>query len=98
MLDVERDMRGSFTRCSRDGPRAGAVWNCTDIVPGLMVDQLVDAGLTSPAVGYAACPRAILKDVKSRDPASGGLTIKESSHGGTLAVVFARGWPRRRCS
>jgi hypothetical protein len=43
------------------------VWNCTDIVPGLIFDQLVqDGGLQVQRRTYAACARAILDDIKSR--------------------------------
>jgi len=42
------------------------VWNCTDIVPGLVTDQLLDAGLGIKSRTYAACARAILEDIKTR--------------------------------
>jgi hypothetical protein len=42
------------------------VWNCTDIVPGLVVDQLVLEGLEIKSSTYAACARAIVADIKRR--------------------------------
>jgi hypothetical protein len=38
----------------------------TDIVPGLMMDQLLEAGLAVTRRTYAACARAIVEDIKSR--------------------------------
>jgi hypothetical protein len=40
------------------------VWNCTDIVPGGMVDLLVCKGLEIKSRTYAACARAIVTDIK----------------------------------
>jgi SHS2 domain-containing protein len=52
------------------------VWNCTDIVPGLMFDRLSDhlrRDLDQPPIQRrtnAACARAILEDIKEiRDTA-----------------------------
>jgi hypothetical protein len=42
------------------------VWNCTDIVPGLLVDALLDAGLEFKTRTYAGCGRAIVDRIKSR--------------------------------
>jgi hypothetical protein len=42
------------------------VWNCTDIVPGAVIDQLLDEGLGIKSRTYAACARAIVKDIKVR--------------------------------
>ncbi|MGY8669124.1 hypothetical protein Q3C01_43150 [Bradyrhizobium sp. UFLA05-109] len=47
----------------------GLVWNCTDIVPGDLFDQLQDAASTyEPAIKmrtYAACARYILGNIKA---------------------------------
>lgn len=37
------------------------VWNCTDIVPGLMMDQLLEAGLAVTRRTYAACAGRLSK-------------------------------------
>jgi hypothetical protein len=42
------------------------VWNCTDIVPGLIVDPLITEGLDIKSRTYAACARAILADIKAK--------------------------------
>ena len=42
------------------------VWNCTDIVPGLLMDQLLNEGLAVKRRTYAACARAIVEDIESR--------------------------------
>jgi hypothetical protein len=42
------------------------VWNCTDIVPGSVIDQLLDEGLGIKSRTYAACARAIVEDIKVR--------------------------------
>jgi hypothetical protein len=46
----------------------GIVWNCTDIVPGDLFNELRDAlnrtGRTVRTRTYGACARAILKDIK----------------------------------
>jgi hypothetical protein len=46
------------------------VWNCTDIVPGDLIDRLVGEGLELKSRTYAACARAILADIKSRHKAA----------------------------
>jgi hypothetical protein len=46
------------------------VWNCTDIVPGFIVDPLIVEGLDIKNRTYAACARAILADIKSRQMAA----------------------------
>jgi hypothetical protein len=42
------------------------VWNCTDIVPGSVIDRLVFEGLGVKSRTYAACARAIIKDINVR--------------------------------
>jgi hypothetical protein len=43
------------------------VWNCTDIVPGLVFDLLTrDMGLEIKRQTYAACARAIIADIERR--------------------------------
>jgi hypothetical protein len=44
----------------------GFVWNCTDIAPGSVINQLLDEGLEIKSRTYAACARAIIKDIKVR--------------------------------
>jgi hypothetical protein len=45
----------------------GLVWNCTDIVPGHLVDALIGDGLLDiKRRTYAACARAIHEDVNRR--------------------------------
>lgn len=50
----------------------GLVWNCRDIVPGGVVDQLCTEGLKC-ANTYAGCARAILKQIKARRAPRGGF-------------------------
>jgi hypothetical protein len=45
------------------------VYNCTDIVPGSTVDQLLDEGLEFKTRTYAGCARAILEALKTRQVA-----------------------------
>jgi hypothetical protein len=42
----------------------GLVWNCTDIVPGGIYDDLEDVGLTLNSRTYGACAQAILGRIK----------------------------------
>jgi hypothetical protein len=43
------------------------VWNCTDLVPGDILDSLRNAGLEIRSPTYAACARAVYAEViKSR--------------------------------
>ena len=44
----------------------GLVWNCSDVVPGDVVNQLVDAELDLRRRTYAGCARAILASIKAR--------------------------------
>src|SRR5271163_3359352 len=56
----------------------GLVWSCTDIVPGMLFDELQDAAQCrfhsyEPVIKrrtYGACVRAVLKDIKSRAAAA----------------------------
>lgn len=41
------------------------LWNCTDIVPGLLFDQLVHSGLDVKRRTYAACARAMHANIKA---------------------------------
>jgi hypothetical protein len=44
----------------------GFVLKCTEIVPGFVIDQLLGEGLDIKSRTYAACARAIIKDIKVR--------------------------------
>jgi hypothetical protein len=44
----------------------GLVWNCTDIVPGDLVDALCAEGLEIKRRTYAGCARAIVENIKLR--------------------------------
>jgi len=52
----------------------GLAWNCTDIVPGMLFDELQDAAQSrtlryEPVIKrrtYAACARTILDNIKDR--------------------------------
>jgi hypothetical protein len=49
----------------------GLVWNCTDIVPGIVFDQLVDdVGLEVRRQTYAACARAMLIAIRAHKEAA----------------------------
>jgi hypothetical protein len=53
----------------------GLVWNCTDIVGGLVFDHLRDeleaAGQVIKSRTFGACARAILEDIKKRRAIAG---------------------------
>jgi hypothetical protein len=42
----------------------GFVWNCTDIVPDSVINQLLGEGLGIKSRTYAACARAIVEDIR----------------------------------
>jgi hypothetical protein len=42
------------------------LWNCNDIIPGLLFDELVGSGLDIKRRTYAACARAIHAEIRTR--------------------------------
>ena len=64
--------------------------NVTTDVPGLMIDQLLDAGLKVQRRTYAACARAMLEDIKPGRQATGSprsLPAGLAEHRDGLAAV-----------
>jgi hypothetical protein len=48
----------------------GLVWNCTDIMPGLWFQTLLDCGLDINRQTYAACARAMFEAVNKNRQAA----------------------------
>jgi hypothetical protein len=43
----------------------GLLWNCSDILPGMMADELVGHGLPFKRRTYASAARAMLENIKA---------------------------------
>ena len=46
------------------GRVCGMLWNCTDIIPGLVFDTLADCGLDVGRRTYAACAQAMKAEIE----------------------------------
>lgn len=64
------------------------VWNCTDIVPGMLIAELRDHGLEIKRATYAACARAMHAEIRAQIEADSVAVNCGNSfpHGCTLPV------------